>query len=76
MLFLVHLDVHILHSSQFPFRPPTMSKIMDAVIGKVAPGVVMDLSSQRPKVIALLGGTAATMSINKSGSEPDITLPE
>ena len=53
-----------------------MSKIMDAVIQKVAPGVVMDLSSQTPKVIALLGGTAATMSINKSGSEPDITLPE
>ena len=53
-----------------------MSKIMDAVIGKVAPGVVMDLSSQTPKVIALLAGTAATMSINERGSEPDITLPE
>jgi len=55
--------------------PPTLSKIMSAVIGKIAPGLIMDLSSDSPRVIALLGGTAQTMSIDARGKEPDITLP-
>eukprot|EP00578_Thalassiosira_sp_NH16_P032307 CAMPEP_0181078440 /NCGR_PEP_ID=MMETSP1071-20121207/1488_1 /TAXON_ID=35127 /ORGANISM="Thalassiosira sp., Strain NH16" /LENGTH=278 /DNA_ID=CAMNT_0023159757 /DNA_START=250 /DNA_END=1086 /DNA_ORIENTATION=- len=55
--------------------PPTMAKIMDAVISRIAPGLVMDLSSENPKVIALLAGTAQTMSIDSPGEEPDITLP-
>lgn len=55
--------------------PPTMAKIMDAVISRIAPGLIMDLSSESPKVIALLAGTAQTMSIDSPGEEPDITLP-
>jgi len=55
--------------------PATLSKIMGAVIGKIAPGLILDLSSESPKVIALLAGTAQTMSINPRGKEPDITLP-
>ncbi|KAL7542524.1 hypothetical protein ACHAXR_013204, partial [Thalassiosira sp. AJA248-18] len=55
--------------------PPLMTKIMDAVIRRVAPGLILDLSSVAPKVIALLAGTAQTMSIDPPGAEPDITLP-
>mmetsp|Transcript_19288 Transcript_19288/g.41859 ORF Transcript_19288/g.41859 Transcript_19288/m.41859 type:complete len:297 (-) Transcript_19288:410-1300(-) len=55
--------------------PATLSKIMGAVIGKIAPGLILDLSSESPKVIALLAGTAQTMSIDSPGNEPDITLP-
>lgn len=55
--------------------PPLMSKIMDMVIRRVAPGVLLDLSSATPKVIALLAGTAQTMSIDKPGNEPEITVP-
>ena len=56
--------------------PPYMAKIMDAVISRVAPGLVLDLSSDTPNVIALLAGTAQTMSIDTPGQEPNITLPE
>mmetsp|Transcript_19287 Transcript_19287/g.41856 ORF Transcript_19287/g.41856 Transcript_19287/m.41856 type:complete len:297 (-) Transcript_19287:410-1300(-) len=55
--------------------PATLSKIMGAVIGKIAPGLILDLSSESPKVIALLAGAAQTMSIDSPGNEPDITLP-
>lgn len=52
-----------------------MAKIMGALISRIAPGLILDLSSDSPKVVALLGGTAQTMSIDSPGSEPDITLP-
>lgn len=55
--------------------PPLMTKIMDAVVRRVAPGLILDLSSVAPKVVALLAGTAQTMSIDPPGAEPDITLP-
>lgn len=55
--------------------PPFMEKVMNAVIKRVAPGVVLDLSSASPKVVALLAGTAQTMSIDEPGNEPDITTP-
>jgi len=56
--------------------PAFMTTVMNAVIKRVAPGVVLDLSSSAPKVVALLGGTAQTMSIDEPGNEPDITLPQ
>jgi len=54
--------------------PQSMTEIMSAVIRRIAPGLVLDLSSDSPKVIALLAGTAQTMSIDMKGEEPDITL--
>lgn len=56
--------------------PRSMATIMSAVIRRIAPGVVLDLASDSPKVIALLAGTAQTMSIDTKGDEPDITLPD
>jgi len=53
--------------------PPAM---VNKIIGRIAPGLIIDLSSKEPKVIALLAGTAQTMSIDAPGNEPDITLPE
>ena len=55
--------------------PSYMTKIMNAVVGRIAPGLILDLSSVTPKVIALLAGTAQTMSIDSPGNEPDITTP-
>jgi len=37
-----------------------------------AKGLILDLSSQQPKVIALLGGSAQSMDISIPGKEPDI----
>eukprot|EP00578_Thalassiosira_sp_NH16_P001432 CAMPEP_0181138582 /NCGR_PEP_ID=MMETSP1071-20121207/34324_1 /TAXON_ID=35127 /ORGANISM="Thalassiosira sp., Strain NH16" /LENGTH=242 /DNA_ID=CAMNT_0023225429 /DNA_START=137 /DNA_END=866 /DNA_ORIENTATION=+ len=50
--------------------------IMDAVIRRVAPGLILDLSSDDPKVICLLAGSAQSMSIDTPGEEPDITKAE
>ena len=35
-------------------------------------GLILDLSSQQPKVIALLGGSEQSMDISIPGKEPDI----
>ena len=56
--------------------PPGMNKIMNEIISRIAPGLIMDLSSKEPKVIALLAGTAQTMSIDAPGNEPNIMLSE
>ena len=59
--------------------PPTLTRIMDAIIRRVAPGVVLDLASEEPRVIALYAGTAQTLSMDKPGSQPnmaDCHLPE
>ena len=55
--------------------PQLMTNIIEMVIRRIAPGLILDLSSDTPKVMALLAGTAQTMSIDSPGNEPDITLP-
>ena len=49
-----------------------ISKVMDKSLRRVAPGVIMDLHSDKPKVISLYAGTAKTVSIDEPGDEPDI----
>ena len=57
--------------------PPSMTKIMDAVLRRVAPGVIIDLGSKiQPRVLALYAGSAQTMRIDTPGTEPDITIPD
>eukprot|EP00571_Detonula_confervacea_P014926 CAMPEP_0172305658 /NCGR_PEP_ID=MMETSP1058-20130122/6906_1 /TAXON_ID=83371 /ORGANISM="Detonula confervacea, Strain CCMP 353" /LENGTH=286 /DNA_ID=CAMNT_0013017329 /DNA_START=318 /DNA_END=1178 /DNA_ORIENTATION=+ len=56
--------------------PPMLTSIMDAVIRQIAPGLILDLSSDKPKVICLLAGSAQSMSIDAPGNEPDMTLSE
>ena len=72
-------EVYVGSVFQKPFPkgpPPSWVKIMDAVIRRIAPGLILDLASNQPKVIALYAGTAQTMSINKAGSEPNIMAPD
>jgi len=56
--------------------PSSMAKVMTTILGRVAPGLIMDLTSDEPKVLALLAGSAQTLSIDSPGNEPDITLPD
>ena len=55
--------------------PSSMAKVMTSILGRVAPGLIMDLTSDSPKVLAILAGSAQTLSIDSPGNEPDITLP-
>lgn len=59
--------------------PPSMTRMIQAMISSVAPGMVMDLASDKPKVVTLYAGTTQTLSVDKPGAEPDIMaadLPE
>ena len=59
--------------------PPSFTRIMSAIVRRVAPGIVLDLGFNEPKVIALYGGTAQTLSIDTPGNQPDMTstdIPE
>eukprot|EP00428_Durinskia_dybowskii_P020384 CAMPEP_0170205210 /NCGR_PEP_ID=MMETSP0116_2-20130129/2144_1 /TAXON_ID=400756 /ORGANISM="Durinskia baltica, Strain CSIRO CS-38" /LENGTH=289 /DNA_ID=CAMNT_0010455591 /DNA_START=105 /DNA_END=971 /DNA_ORIENTATION=- len=59
--------------------PPSMARMIQAMISSVAPGVVMDLASEKPRVVTLYAGTTQSLSVDKPGTEPDIMavdLPE
>ena len=43
---------------------------------RIAPGLILDISSCLPVVLALMAGTAQTMSIDPQVEELDITLPD
>jgi Protein of unknown function (DUF1769) len=52
--------------------PPSMQKIMNGVFKRLAPSVILDLTSQQPKVLALYAGSAQTMRVDEMGKQPDI----
>ncbi len=52
--------------------PPFVDKIMSSFFRRLAPGIIMDLNSDMPKVAALLAGSVQIMSIDKIGHEPDM----
>jgi len=59
--------------------PPRIGKFMNNLFEKLSPGIVLDLSCDKPKVLSLLGSGSHTMSIDEPGKEPDImsaNLPE
>jgi hypothetical protein len=65
-----------LFTKPFKFPPPVfVTKIVDTILRPIAPGLILNLSSRSPMVLALLAGTVQTMSIDPLGEEPDITLP-
>lgn len=43
------------------------------IFRKLVPGVILDLFSEKPRVVMLMGGEARTISIDKPGEEPDMT---
>jgi hypothetical protein len=52
--------------------PKFLAKSINATFNKIAPGLIMDLTSDKPKVIALLGGVVQNLSIDYLGDEPNI----
>ena len=56
--------------------PPYMTKVMQAIITRITPGLILDISSCLPVILALMAGTALTMSIDTQGKELDIPLPD
>lgn len=52
--------------------PPRIEKVLKSSFNRIAPGLIMNLSSDEPMVVVLMAGTMKTMSINKPGDEPDI----
>lgn len=54
--------------------PPFIEKVLKAAFRQLQPGVIMDLTAEKPKVVVLMAGAVKTMSIDRLGEEPDITL--
>lgn len=53
--------------------PPFVSRIIRKVLGRVAPSVELDLSSETPKVTANFAGSVQALRADVPGTEPDIT---
>jgi Protein of unknown function (DUF1769) len=58
------------------FAPPAaLARIVRLFLRRLVPGMIVDLQSEHPKVIALYAGTAASLSIDIPGNEPDVMAP-
>lgn len=62
-----------------PAPPPSTARFIKASMSRLVPGLIMDLASEKPKVLTLYAGCAHTLSVDRPGHEPSITdidLPE
>jgi Protein of unknown function (DUF1769) len=54
--------------------PPSLLQVIQAVLGRTTPGIVLDLASKRPRVMSLLvGGATQTIRVDTPGDEPVVT---
>lgn len=56
--------------------PPTIAGSMSRLFSRLAPGIVIDMVSNQPKILALIGSGSHTLSIDEPGHEPDIMAAE
>jgi hypothetical protein len=56
-----------------PAPPRLIGDMLKKFFRQLVPGVIMDLSSDEPKVMALYAGCAHSLRIDNPGEEPDIT---
>merc|ERR1712154_667866 len=62
------------YDKPFQMTPPKfISRIIKKIISSVAPGVVIDLTSESPKVLSNLAATAQVLRADKEGTQPDIS---
>ena len=55
---------------------PRVARFGSKLFTKLALDIVIDLVSQNPKILALIGSGSHTISVDEVGTEPDIRLPE
>lgn len=65
-------DVHFGDVYGKPLNISPIVRIASPIFQQLVPGVIIDLSSENPKVVAPMAGEAKTLSVDKPGSEPDI----
>jgi len=65
-------DVHFGDVYGKPLNISPIVKIASPIFQQLVPGVIIDLASETPKVVAPMAGEAKTLSVDKPGSEPDI----
>ncbi len=55
-----------------PLKMHSVAKIAIPLFQRLVPGIEMDVLSENPRIMALLGGTAQTLSVHNPGDEPDM----
>jgi len=59
------------------FSPsPFVGRMVNKIFTRLAPGLLIDVASENPKVMVLIGSGSHAMSIDKPGDEPDMTAPD
>lgn len=56
--------------------PPSVGKMVNKIFTRLAPGLVIDVATEKPKVMVLIGGGSHTISVDLPGNEPDMTAPD
>mmetsp|Transcript_12390 Transcript_12390/g.19058 ORF Transcript_12390/g.19058 Transcript_12390/m.19058 type:complete len:484 (+) Transcript_12390:33-1484(+) len=56
--------------------PPSVGRMVNKIFTRLAPGLVIDVATEKPKVMVLIGGGSHTISIDRPGDEPDMTAPD
>jgi len=56
--------------------PPRLGRMVSNIFTRLAPGLIIDIAVEKPKILALIGGGSHAISINDPGDEPDMTAPD
>ena len=56
--------------------PPLVHRVLQACLGRIAPGAILDFAAPQPRIITLYAGKAQTLNIARPGSEPNIMARE
>jgi hypothetical protein len=68
-------DVYVGSVFQRPIQlvpPKSIRQVLQAVLGRTAPGIVLDLASDQPRVVSLLAGAPQMIRVDTPGNEPDV----
>jgi len=54
---------------------PRIGRMVSSIFTRLAPGLIIDIAAEKPKVLSLIGGGSHEISIDEPGYEPDMTAP-
>lgn len=72
-------DVYVGDSYESPlsFSPPKwLESLINTLLRTLVPGIILELSSEKPRLGSRIGSACHTISIDEPGEEPDIRMEE
>jgi hypothetical protein len=65
-------DVWFGDSYEKPLNMHSVARFAVPIVKRLVPGIVMDIASEKPRIMVLLGSESRTLAIDNPGEEPDL----